>query len=276
MSTKSQMVLPPKCLVSCIAGGIVRDTRQADLSDSDRLNYFPGSPLFTVTLTLEGRIHIGDGLVSLDQLRRQPAAPRRLFQPPRTAPHVSWNPGPLLALTLAFYPDAWRQLGGGPDGSPPACILPALAQLEHPPLEPQWPAFWGTLQTLWSSARHTDPAADWPVTGRLRDWAMHMLGTLSATGVGHSMRTAQRHMRHWTGHNRKTLEFFARIEDLHRLRVSEPDASAAELAIDAGFADQSHMGRALKRATGFSPVALNQRIANDEAFWCYRLLGERF
>jgi len=60
------------------------------------------------------------------------------------------------------------------------------------------------------------------------------------------------------------------------LILAEPTATPAELAAEAGFADQSHLGRALKRATGFSPVSLNRKIATEEPFWCYRLLGERF
>jgi AraC-like DNA-binding protein len=53
-------------------------------------------------------------------------------------------------------------------------------------------------------------------------------------------------------------------------------ASAAGLTTEAAFSDQSHMGRAVRRATGFSPAHLNRVIATEEAFWCYRLLGERF
>ena len=60
------------------------------------------------------------------------------------------------------------------------------------------------------------------------------------------------------------------------LHAADPSTPPVDLAVEAGFADQSHMGRDLKRATGFSPVQLNQRILQNEAFWCYRLLGERF
>ena len=48
------------------------------------------------------------------------------------------------------------------------------------------------------------------------------------------------------------------------------------LAGDAGYSDQSHMGRAVRRATGFSPARLNRMIESEESFWCYRLLGQRF
>jgi AraC-like DNA-binding protein len=66
------------------------------------------------------------------------------------------------------------------------------------------------------------------------------------------------------------------VEEVHRLVNADPTTKPAELAAEAGFSDQSHMGRALKRATGFAPVQLNEKIATEEAFWCYRLLGERF
>ena len=58
--------------------------------------------------------------------------------------------------------------------------------------------------------------------------------------------------------------------------VQMPDANPAQIALDAHFSDQSHMGRAVKRATGFSPAHLNTLTETNEAFWCYRLLGERF
>jgi len=43
---------------------------------------------------------------------------------------------------------------------------------------------------------------------------------------------------------------------------------------DAGFADQSHMGREVRRVTGLAPGRLDDLIASDEAFWFYRLIGE--
>lgn len=48
----------------------------------------------------------------------------------------------------------------------------------------------------------------------------------------------------------------------------------AGLAGDLGFADQSHMGREVRRLTGLSPARLNGLIATHEAFWFYRLLDE--
>ena len=60
------------------------------------------------------------------------------------------------------------------------------------------------------------------------------------------------------------------------LAVHNADTDLASLATDAGYSDQSHMGRAVRGATGFSPAQLNRHIETEEAFWCYRLIGERF
>lgn len=90
------------------------------------------------------------------------------------------------------------------------------------------------------------------------------------------MRATERRLRRWSGQNQQSLEFYARFEKLHQLSVAEKGASLAEIAHDAGFSDQSHMGRTVRRATGYSPAKLNHLIETEEAFWCYRLLGERF
>ena len=112
MPTQSQLILPPKALASCIAGCIVRDTRMAQLSEMDRVNYFPASPLFAVTLVLSGQIHVADNIVGLAGLRDQQAVPKRLFTPPQDQPHMSWSPGPIFAVTFGFFPDAWQRLSG--------------------------------------------------------------------------------------------------------------------------------------------------------------------
>lgn len=276
MPINSQLILPPKALASCIAGCIVRDTLGAKLSDADRVNYFPASPLFTITLTLSGQLHVADGILELEALRKQPVAPARLFQSPKTEPHMSWSSGPIWAMKIAFFPDAWLRLGGTLEGRPPENIQHALGLLEAEYLNTAWPSFWSEMLTVWAQSEDSNRFANWTGSDRIKDWTYHLMGKLVQTGPGRGMRSAQRRLQRWTGLNKQTLEFFTKVEDVHRLISADPTTSPADLAAEAGFADQSHMGRALKRATGFSPVRLNQKIATEESFWCYRLLGERF
>lgn len=272
----SQLILPPVALASCVAGCIVRDTRTAHLSNADRINYFPASPLFSVTLILEGDLHVAPELVGLEQLRARPVAPKILVTPPQHQPNMSWSPGPVWALTVAFYPDAWQRLGGTLDGVLPDRIVQTVSQLNGAQPDLNWPRFWHDMTAIWAQSTGRDGLSEWSGSHLIKDWTRHLLNQIGQTGRGRSLRSAQRRLRRWTGQNEQTLEFFAKVDEVNRLISTNPSATPVEIAIDAGFADQSHMGRALKRATGFSPVLLNQKIATEEAFWCYRLLGQRF
>jgi len=48
------------------------------------------------------------------------------------------------------------------------------------------------------------------------------------------------------------------------------------VATDAGYSDQSHMGRHVRAQKGFTPAELMRRFESDEASWSYRLMGERY
>lgn len=61
-----------------------------------------------------------------------------------------------------------------------------------------------------------------------------------------------------------------------RTNRDEKSLDLAGLASDAGFADQSHMGREVRRVTGLTPRRLDELVASDEAFWFYRLIGDWF
>lgn len=272
----SKLVLPPKELASCIAGCLYRNTLGVDLTDKERLNYFPASPLFAASVMLSGELHAADRLLSLDTIRREPQAPKYLFAAPKTAPHMSWSPGPLEGFTVAFYPDAWLTLGGGSDGRPPESVRDAITQFGNTVTDAAWSRFWAEMTDVWDAAQREAGVQTWRGSDCIKAWTYHLLGRAAQTGTGKSLRSMQRRVRRWTGQDIQTLNFFARIEDLHQLVARDPNTRPVDLAAGAGFADQSHMGRDLKRATGFSPVQLNQRILQDEAFWCYRLLGERF
>lgn len=276
MPSISRLVLPPRELATCIAGCLYRDTRGTDLTDEERLNYFPASPLFAASVMLSGELHAADTLIPLREIRLTPKTQKYVFSPPKNAPHMSWSPGPIEGFTVAFYPDAWQTLGGKLDGTPPDCVPLAFAHFEVLLPEDAWPLFWGDVKRAWCAAQRADAVRRWPGSDRIKTWTYHLLSRAAQTGTGQSLRSMQRRVRRWTGHDIQTLNFFSRIEDLHQLVTADPNTPTVELAAEAGFADQSHMGRDLKRATGFSPAQLNRRIAEDEAFWCYRLLGERF
>ena len=79
-----------------------------------------------------------------------------------------------------------------------------------------------------------------------------------------------------SGHTRRSLDFYSAFEKLHEISRRHSESSLADIAYASGYADQSHMGRVVRRATRFTPARLNRAIQTEEPFWCYRLLGERF
>ncbi|WP_299143080.1 helix-turn-helix domain-containing protein [uncultured Tateyamaria sp.] len=275
MTARAELLLPPAALAGCVAAEVFRDTLGVDMPDRDRLNYFPASPLFSVTRVFEGQLHVAQGLADIPTLRQQVPDPALVARPPNAEPICSWSAGSVRALTIGFYPEAWIRLGGVPEGGHVPEPVAALMHGEWDDAPASWAVFCADLQPLWGACRG-DSALQWAGSHRLADWVRHVAKAAALSGTGQSLRSAERRFRRWTGQTRQGVDLFAKVEDLYARRVDDPAAPLAELAADAGFSDQSHMGRAVKRVTGFSPARLNQLIETEEAFWCYRLMGERF
>ncbi|MGC1503994.1 MAG: helix-turn-helix domain-containing protein [Sulfitobacter sp.] len=270
--------MPPKQLSSCIAAAIVRDTRGAALTDDDRFNCFPSTPLVSVTRIVEGELRLVDTIGNLEAARSSRPLPSLSVLRPHDCPTISWSPAGVYAITLGLYPDAWVKLGvSSKEGIAPEDLEAILGvfSADHDPVS-GWDRICRALITLWEAKRHAGGMPDWPGSDLLSDWSRHLFSRIAMTAPGKSVRTIERRLRRWTGRTAQQLDHFSAMEDLHRRMVEDPDLSLVELANDAGFADQSHMGRAVRRSTGFSPAQLNQLIRTHEAFWCYRLLGERF
>lgn len=285
MTDTSLLLLPRRELASCIFAAIVRDTRSVVLGEADRFNHFPASPLVAASYFITGESRLVPDGGDVEHAWMERAMPRISVSGPQTKPLMSWNPGPVLAVTVGFYPDAWSLLTGVPaasiaDQTSPVVTAPVDRALivfgERANVQDDWEAFQNLLAPFWSSARRESTFSGW-VGGRfLSDWSAALIARSVMSGPGHSLRAAERRLKRWTGHNRQMLSLCAKIENLHRLTHQSQTTSLAGLAMEAGFSDQSHMGRAVRRTTGFSPARLNRLIATEEAFWCYRLLGERF
>jgi AraC-like DNA-binding protein len=182
----------------------------------------------------------------------------------------------MRAMTIGIYPEAWAKLTGqSPQtlANRTTADLPDwLATLAQ---NTTWEGVQNGLEQLWQKAQNPGNIPLWTGPQRLADWGKWLTVRAATSGPGQSLRAAERRLRRWTGQTRQSLQFYAKIEHLHQLSATQ-NATPAAMAHDAGFADQSHMGRAVKRATGLSPAELNRRIASEESFWCYRLRGVRF
>lgn len=275
MKPIAKLLRPPPELSGCVFAAIYRDTRGAALQSADRFNHFPASPLVCVTAVGHGELRLIAGAADWQAARDAAPSSQQFVLAPQNAPVTSWSPGEVTALTVGFYHDAWLSLGGETDcARPPAALAPALHRLneticEDP--EEAWGLFCHALGLVWKQARPGNRFASWTMT----EWVRAVMRDAALSSAGRSLRSFERMLKRKSGHTKRALDFFTSFEALQHLVSEHPNRSLAELAQAAGYADQSHMGRVVRRATGFSPAKLNRAIAREEAFWCYRLLGEQ-
>ena len=111
----------------------------------------------------------------------------------------------------------------------------------------------------------------------LSGWLRAMLLRASFSQAGSSLRQWQRHIKQLTGQSQRDLQLYEKTEQAFSQFARQATPAGTEwamLAADSGFADQSHLGREVRRITGFSPKRLQQMMAEDESFWFYRLLWQ--
>lgn len=283
--TIARFFMPALPMGGLIFAAVERDTRSAMLSDMQRFNYYPATPLSMISWIFEGDLHMVSGArVGSENGRLEPALPRLVFSGPQRHPSASWSPGPVHALSVAFYPDAMAQLIGKPIQPFIDKILPATEVLEVDMLaaceaifeRTAVPTLFGEIEKclhpFWAGVHAHTPA---PLVG---DWlrALATRAAFSKTGCG--ARQLQRRIKSWAGQSYRDLQIYARVESafVHSGIPNSAEDNLAALALNAGFADQSHMGREVRRVTGIPPGRFRQLIDTEEAFWFYRLIEGQF
>ncbi|MEO9460134.1 MAG: helix-turn-helix domain-containing protein [Lentilitoribacter sp.] len=278
MKPKSFLLQPPKNLSSCIAAGVVRDTRGSLLSAADRYNYFPANPLVSISFVMEGALQTFDFANNAFDLNSTQLMPRFSKMISIDHPVMSWSEGDIFAITIGFYPDAWAKLCAkvGEEALLKHLHDMFLSLDDNQHIDRFWFEICDNISPLWQQSRENTKLTDWIGSDRLSDWSHFLLARLMTSETGKSLRTIERRFKYWTGLSKRQINHYTSIETLHDLVTNNPDLPLAELALTSGYADQSHMGRDVKRVTGFSPAKINHLIKTAEPFWCYRLLGERF
>lgn len=277
---RARFLRPRPGLAGALFAAIVRDTRGAGLDPGQRFNHFPASPLVAITWVRQGRLHLADADGTVDPAPLPPV----FVSGPSRRPMVSWSDGGVWAMTLGLYPEAWTALTGIraadlADGNLDLNLVLHGELLEAfgpvgqaDDLEDGFAALQDRLAPLWLE---TCPQGR-PAAARLAAWIGGLAARAAVAGMGRSDRQAQRRIKAWTGQALRDLRPHARLERLAEIAGpgDSPD-SLAQAAADAGYADQSHMGREVRRLTGQSPARLGRLIRSDERFWFYRSLGER-
>lgn len=271
----AQFLLPPPSLAACVFGAVLRDTRGVELLDHERLNHFPASPLVSLNYVSEGTLHMVENEHDFDKLRKSAPLAKLTVLPALNTPQTSWGAGEIYAISVGVFPDAWALIDrNNPDIL--TTVKHAFAEFETGSAAQGWQRFCEKFDPIWQSARSGGSSVAGFKTARLSDWSRALMGRAAMAQGGRSIRALERRVKRWSGQTRRSLSFYASFEELGALRQQNQDTPLAALAHDAGFSDQSHMGRMVRKASGFSPADLNRRIETEEAFWCYRVLGERF
>lgn len=281
---QSDLWLPRAALTSCVRAVLSRDTRGVTLSDEQRYNHFPATPVCSIVWCSSGRYELLDpGAPAGGDSPRTPCGPLT-FYGPFSRPVISCNPGPMRAMVLLLLPDALALLTGIDPGRYVNRVVPAEEVLDAswmamcqaveaaPDDERRVRLIEDFLHPRWQRAR---PDAASP--GRIyTDWS-HSLALRAATsGWGRSMRQIERRIKQWTGQPLRELRGLGRSEQAFFDAVVAGKSGPvdwSEVANNTGYADQSHLCRQTRRITGFPPEELRRRIFSDETFWAYRLWG---
>lgn len=272
-------------LGACVFLGVERDTRGLQFTDAQRFNYYPASPLPMISWIFSGSLHMVEQPIwDAAEGQLAPALPRVTVAGPHRKPSASWSPGAVHALSISFYPEVLSDLLGIDVAKLVDKIVPLDAVASGPVLaklldvgmresQDSFRQVEAILQPLW-----LDMHDAWEMA-TLRGWVQSMAVRMAFTKSGAGIRRAQRRFKDWTGQSYRDLQLFVRTERaMANASVVPQDVALdlATLAAETGFADQSHMGREVRRVTGLSPGKLSMLMRTEEAFWFYRLMSEYF
>jgi AraC-like DNA-binding protein len=273
-STTARLIAPRVSLASCVRACIVRSTLGVSLAPHERFNYFPATPTCSITWFVQGSAERMPG--------SQPLPGPIVFRGPHTGPTVSYNPGPVQVLMVLVMPDALRAMTGidasqhvnrlspAQDVFDAAWLSMLRSVLEAPDDAARVQLIEDFLDPRWQAAR----SGAWGNARSYPDWTRSLATRAAMSGLGRGMRQVERRIRAWSGLPLRTLRGLTRAE---RSLVGASGAHAcgrlnwAELAADAGYADQSHLCRESRRLSGLSPGELMQHMRGDEGFWVYRV-----
>lgn len=281
----ARLWLPRLSLTNCVQAFMARNTHGLVLNDQQRHNYFPATPCCSITWVFSGTGELlSPGPQGLWDGPRHPMTSRTSFAGPFNQPIVTWNPGPVHALTMLLLPDAVKALTGIDPGAylnravAAEDICPAewlaLSQdvFDAPDDEARLNLIQDRLNPMWQAVRPDATRG----TRYVDDWARGLAMRAANSGLGRSARQIERRIKQWTGQPLRELRGISRVERAFFDSIvaeQQGPLNWTELAMGAGFSDQSHLCRQIRRITGFAPLELRRLIAQDEAFWPYRVWG---
>jgi AraC-like DNA-binding protein len=285
--TVARLRIPPRALEGCVYAYLWRDLAAArgavpiGLTDAQCQSWFPATPLCGLSWTLGGRVRE----LSLDG-KPGDWLPAGVLGGPRSGPRRFQSTPDGRAFMVAIRPEALQamtdlDIGALKDRMVPLSVIG----------DPDWHALDAAMREAgdeatarrlleafllprWRAVRAAVVAED-PAPRGYAGWMQRLALRAIAAGHGRSVRQAERRIKQWSGQSLRALRLVSRAEAaFHEVRRLDEDDDAviwSALAQDHGYADQAHLCRETRRLSGFSPEELRRRVAEEEAFWAYRV-----
>jgi AraC-like DNA-binding protein len=265
-------------------GVMSRCTLGVTLSEAQRYNHFPATPLCGITWWFDGASEfLSPGAPESPGAPRTRLPTRIVFNGPQLGPTVSWNPGEVHALMVLLMPDALQRMTGVAPTTwvnrlvdaravlPPSWIEMCEGILALPDNDIRVARLQDFLEPRWQAVRPVAPLQ----LHRYHDWAEALALRAVTSGAGRSLRQVERRIKQWAGLPMRELRGVSRAERAFYASVAAVDQGErprwSGVAQSSGYADQSHLCRESRRLTGFAPDELYRRITQDERFWSYRV-----
>lgn len=279
---------PRASLSACVRASMVRNTLGAEHTDAQRVNHFPASSLCSLSWWFSGSSQCLTNPPALaaegDLGEHLPMPGRWVLSGPQTRPVSSWCPGPVHSMMVLMMPDALHALTGLQVGdlidrfvdasaALPPDWLPMFQQVQDAPDDAlRLQVLEDFLEPRWQQCRPSQPL----VKQRYSDWAAHLALRAAVSAPGRSLRQVERRIKQWSGLPLRELRVMGRSEEAFFATAALATQSMdkldwAQIAVDTGYSDQSHLIRTTRRITGFTPEALGKGIQLQESFWAYRL-----
>lgn len=275
----ASLLTPSADLSPCVRAYVSRDTRDTPMAPLRQSSHFPATATCALIWVLEGRL---DSVCAVGGRPGEPLPPGVLFRGPQSRPFVASGAGPLRLFMCFLMPDALHALAGL---KPAAWTNRTAAMCEA--LGGEWQAMARRVQHASDDAGRVECIENflrprWRVlrgaghlsAERYEDWASCLRSRAQASGAGQSERQMERRIKGISGLSWRDIRAINQAEAVF---VKTGEAAVwgplvwAEVASDAGYADQPHLCRSIRKASGFTPTELHSRTRFDEAFWIYRL-----
>ena len=272
----TQLWQPHSRWSSCVYAFLSRSTIDCGLSGRELENHFPATSFISLHWFLVGSVELvsGDG-------NAPPSPMPRLLINGKQGPVVSRNCGDIRYFGVSMYPDAFAAAFG----IAPLDVEGRFLDASHV-MSPDGVALLASVRAAGTDEERiaifeqylATHAADFTVslwTAAVRAGtriSVNLLSRLLNMGQRQTIRTTQNALGVGVSDLRKFARGDAAFRELDAQLSASERASLADIAAEAGYADQAHLSRECKSVTGRTPSEFLRDFETEESDWIYRAM----